>query len=150
MDRLTYIMKHTLLTTLFWIMVSLNPAYSGEKGKFKIIVNPDNPAETVNRKFLADLFLKKAAFWDDGQPADPVDLPMDSSTRKAFSKEILDRPLDAVKNYWQQMIFSGRDLPPIELRSEQAVIKYVISNKNAVGYVSDGADIDTAKLLKIE
>ncbi len=150
MDRLKHNMKRTIfLTTLFSIGVSLNPAFSGEKWKFKIVINSENPTRKIDRKFLSDLFLKKSSQWKDGEPAIPVDLPMESPTRKDFSDEVLDRSVDAVKNYWQQMIFSGRELPPPELKTDQAVIKYVINNKNAVGYVSDGTEVSGAKVLQI-
>ena len=50
----------------------------------------------------------------------------------------------AVRNYWQQRIFTGRGVPPPELASEEAVIKYVTDHPNAIGYVSGAAPLGGA------
>ena len=44
-----------------------------------------------------------------------------------------------MKNYWQQLIFSGQDVPPPELKTDDEVIQYVIKNPNSIGYVSSGS-----------
>jgi hypothetical protein len=90
----------------------------------------------MNKKLVSDIFLKKVTFWDDKQMIYPVDLSDHLPLRKQFSEEIHNRPLSAVKNYWQQMIFSGRGVPPLELPSEAAVIDYVLKHTNAIGYIS--------------
>jgi ABC-type phosphate transport system substrate-binding protein len=46
-----------------------------------------------------------------------------------------------VKSYWQQQIFSGRDVPPPEKQTENDVVAFVRSNPGAIGYVSKGVDI---------
>ena len=56
----------------------------------------------------------------------------------------------AVKLYWQQAVFSGRDVPPPELDSEQEVVRFVLRNPGAIGYVSDGADIGAARALPLK
>jgi hypothetical protein len=55
-----------------------------------------------------------------------------------------------VKNYWQQRIFSGRDLPPPELDSDEAVVSYVLSHRGALGYVSGAAKLDKAKPVAVQ
>jgi ABC-type phosphate transport system substrate-binding protein len=106
--------------------------------KFMVIVNTNNPAKTVSRKFLASVFLKKITFWDDGEPVLPVDF-VDPEVRSTFSSEVLKKPVTAVRSYWQQMIFSGQAVQPLELDSEQEIVKYVSSHSNAIAYVSGGA-----------
>lgn len=119
-------------------------------GAFRVIVNPRNPAASVERKFLADAFLKKATRWDDDQLIRPVDARADARVRRAFSDEILKRSVEAVKNYWQQMVFSGRGVPPPELDTDDDVVKYVLKNPGAVGYVSATANLAGAKTLDVK
>src|SRR5437870_3906017 len=76
---------------------------------YVVIVHPENPAGTVSRKFLADAFLKKTTRWDHGEVIRPVDLGPDSPVRRRFSEDVLKRSVAAVRNYWQQVIFAGRD-----------------------------------------
>ena len=62
---------------------------------------------------------------------------------------MLSRSLEAVRTYWQQMIFSGRELPPPELRSDEEVVGYVLRRPGAIGDVSAGADLHGAKVLTL-
>jgi len=114
---------------------------------FHVIVNPANPATQVERAFVAQAFLKKVRRWPDGQTILPVDLTRDSAVRRQWSLDLLGRSVDAVKNYWQQLIFAGRDLPPPELPSESDVVTYVLHNPGAIGYVSGAAPLRGAKVL---
>lgn len=114
---------------------------------FHVIVNPSNPATQVERAFVAQAFLKKVRRWPDGQTILPVDLTRDSAVRRQWSLDLLGRSVDAVKNYWQQLIFAGRDLPPPELPSESDVVTYVLHNPGAIGYVSSAAPLRGAKVL---
>jgi len=114
---------------------------------FHLIVNPTNPATTVDRAFVAQAFLKKVRHWPDGQTILPVDLTRDSAVRRQWSLELLGRSVEAVKNYWQQLIFAGRDLPPPELPSDNDVVTYVLHNPGAIGYVSGAASLHGAKVL---
>ena len=114
---------------------------------FHVIVNPANPATVVDRAFVAQAFLKKVRRWPDGQTILPVDLTRDSVVRREWSLDLLGRSVEAVKNYWQQLIFAGRDLPPPELSSESDVVGYVLHNPGAIGYVSGTASLHGAKVL---
>ncbi|MEP6653131.1 MAG: hypothetical protein ABJA82_07215 [Myxococcales bacterium] len=114
---------------------------------FRVIVNPANPNTSVDRKFVADIFLKKVTRWGQLDTVRPVDLRPDSPARRAFDEEVLKRSVSAVRNYWQQMVFSGRDVPPPELNSEEEVIAYVLRSPGAIGYVSGGINLQGTKVL---
>jgi hypothetical protein len=62
---------------------------------------------------------------------------------------MLGRPVAAVRSYWQQQIFSGRGIPPPELDGDQAVVKFVLQNEGAIGYVSGNAELGAAKVLAV-
>jgi ABC-type phosphate transport system substrate-binding protein len=126
-------------------------AASGEPAPgFKVVVHPDNPLSALDKKSVAEMFLKKLTRWPGGELVRPVDLATENPTRQGFSREVLDRSVPAVKNYWQQLIFSGRDVPPPELESDEAVVKFVLKRPGAIGYVSAGADVSTVKVLALK
>src|SRR5689334_21708163 len=79
---------------------------------FRVIVHLRNPETTLNRKFVADVFLKRSTRWPDGEVIRPVDLRIDAPARRRFSEEVIKRSVEAVKSYWQQQVFTGRDVPP--------------------------------------
>ncbi len=116
---------------------------------YAVIVNPSNPADVVDRAFLADAFLKKNTSWPGGETIHPVDLAPSSPVRREFSEEVLHRSVAEVKAYWQQRIFSGRDVPPPELDTDDDVVQYVLKHDGAVGYVSVEAHLNGTKLVAI-
>jgi ABC-type phosphate transport system substrate-binding protein len=114
-----------------------------------VIVNAARPQTSFSRSFVAAVFLKKTTVWDDGATVRPVDLRPDAAVRAAFSDEILQRPVEAVRIYWEQRIFSGRDVPPLELDSEEAVVRYVATHPEAIGYVSSSTRLVGVKAVGI-
>lgn len=116
---------------------------------FRLVAHPDNPAASVGRQFIADAFLKKATRWSDGVAIEAVDHRSNAPVRQRFSEQVLRRTVAAVRNYWQQRIFTGRGVPPPELDSDEAVVRYVRSHRGAVGYVSEAAETSAVKLVTI-
>ena len=135
-----------LLTCAPLAMVSGQSAQPG----YKVIVNPRNPTTSIERRFLIEAFLKKTTRWPHGEALRPVDLVADSPARRRFSEEGLNRSVAAIKSYWQQAIFAGRDVPPPELNSDEAVVEYVLRYPGAIGYVSGGASLGGARALQVK
>lgn len=116
---------------------------------FRVIVSPSNSTASVTRSFVVDAFLKKITSWPGGEPIRPVDLRRDSPVRQRFSSDLLGRSLAAVRSYWQHLIFSGRGLPPPEVESDDEVVRFVLRQPGAIGYVSEGATLRGAKVLVV-
>ena len=131
-----------VLTTLT-ALAQAQPAAPG----YRIIVHPSNSASSLDRRFVEDVFLKKITRWPDGQVVRPVDLEASSGVRRRFTEEVLRRPMAAVRAYWQQRIFSGRDVPPPELAKDEEIIRYVMKYPGAIGYVSAEAALDGLRVI---
>ena len=132
---------HALLLVLVatWLTFGgdAQPEIRGDSSPaFVVIVDPQNPIDSVDRKFLADAFLKKATRWGHGARIRPVDLSSGSPIRRTFSQTIIGRSVAAVRSFWQQQVFSGRDVPPTQRSSDADVVAFVRANANAIGYVS--------------
>ena len=106
-----------------------------------VIVNAANPITTLSEREVSDLFLKKAGAFSDNTKAAPVDLGEKSEVRGAFSRWIHRKTTTAVKAYWQQMIFSGRGVPPPEKGSASEVLAFVRSQRGGIGYVPQGTPL---------
>src|SRR5207248_670917 len=107
-----------------------------------LVCHPDNRLANVERRFVQDAFLKKVTTWPTGDGAHPVDLLPSSPVRRQFSEEVLRRSVAAVRIFWEQRIFAGRDLPPPEVANDAEVIRFVLRDRGAIGYVSAGARLD--------
>lgn len=116
---------------------------------FRVIVHPGTGVSALTRAEVSDLLLKKQTRWADGSAVKPVDLSSGSATREAFSLAVHGRTVDRVKNYWQRRIFSGRDVPPPELDTSQAVADFVRDNAGSIGYVGDDVDVSGARVVSL-
>lgn len=115
-----------------------------------VIVNTANPVAKLSRSQVSKIFLRKIERWPNGREILPVDQIERSSARAVFTRTIHGKSLDAVKQYWQEQIFSGGDQPPPERVSDADVLTYVRSNPGAVGYVLAGTELgDHIKVVAI-
>jgi hypothetical protein len=115
---------------------------------FKVIVNNGVGVSSLSKKAASDLFMKKTLKWQNGASVVPVDQV--AEVREDFSKSIHGKSAAAVKSYWNQLVFSGRDVPPIEKTSDAEVIEFVRSTRGAIGYVSSTAAPDGVRVIEIE
>jgi ABC-type phosphate transport system substrate-binding protein len=136
-----------LMAAILWISAQSTRAAE----PFVVIVNAANPVSAVPAGQLAGLFLKKVTQWSGGLPAQPVDLGADSAVRESFSHQIHHKGTAAVKAYWQQMIFSGREVPPPEKASAREVVAFVSANRGGIGYVPVGTPLGSeAKAVDVK
>jgi ABC-type phosphate transport system substrate-binding protein len=140
-------MRRLLLILL--LLTGAPGAVAADPG-YVIVVHPDNATTSVDRKFLADAFLKKATRWPNGDTIKPADLGPEAPVRRRFTDDVLRRSIAAVKSYWQQRIFSGRDVPPPELESDAQVVRWVLKYPGAIGYVASGAAVQGAKIVNVK
>ena len=145
MRKITIILLFSVLGVLL-----AGELLTAEEKDFVVIVNKSNNVASLSKSQVSRMFLKKVFTWKDGSSVKPIDLTPDSSVRKAFSQEIHGRNVYSIKNYWQQMIFAGRDVPPLEKGTEQEIIDYVSSHPNSIGYVSSGsAGLEKVKTITV-
>ena len=117
---------------------------------YRVVVHPSNGASALDRRFVEDAFLKRIKTWPGGEPLRPVDLTPSSGARARFSQSVLRRSLTAVRAYWQQRIFAGRDVPPPTLPHDAQVIAYVSRHVGAIGYVDENTPLGGARIVVIK
>jgi ABC-type phosphate transport system substrate-binding protein len=104
--------------------------------RFVVVVNADNPIASLDRDKVSKILLKRVTTWPTGKATEPVDLPATNSARAAFSEAVHKKTARAIIAFWQQQIFSGRDVPPPEKKNDDAVLSYVRDHAGGIGYVS--------------
>ena len=134
-------------TFLAIVVLLVSVSALAQEPAYRVIVHPDNPTSSLSRDQLADMLLKKVTRWPDGETINPVDQRTNSHARKELTERVLRKSMAAVRSYWQQLIFSGRSLPPLELDSDAAVVAFVAKHRGAVGYVSGEAKLDGVKVV---
>lgn len=125
------------------------PAQTTQPAEYKVIVNASNPVTWVKKSELAAMFLKKSDSWPTGALVVPVDQAERAPVRQSFSRDVIGKPPAAVKSYWNQLVFSGRSVPPPEKLTDEEVIRFVKSTPSAVGYVSATTKTKGVKVLSV-
>ncbi|HEY1552865.1 MAG TPA: hypothetical protein VGG28_33780 [Kofleriaceae bacterium] len=138
------------MKALVCILVTVALAAAEPTPAMRVIVNASNAATRVDRRFIADAFLKKRTHWDDDHSIQPVDLGQKSSVRDRFSREVLERDVASVRRYWAQQVFSGHGVPPPELTSDDDVVKYVAAHPGGIGYVGANVALTGVKVVEVE
>jgi TonB family protein len=117
--------------------------------QYVVIVNPANPSGGLGSALVSELFLKKKVRWESGETVEPIDLSGEPEVRDAFSRDMHGKTTANIRSYWNQVVFSGRATPPLELATSGAVVEYVRSHQWAIGYVSPRAPLDGVKQINI-
>jgi len=114
-----------------------------------VIVHPSRDV-TLAVQDVAQIFLRKQRFWEDGSPVVPLNREAGSALREAFSRRVFGISSSALAAYWNEQYFLGT-FPPPTLSSSEAMKRYVASQPNAIGYVEAGAvDLSVRVVLKLE
>jgi ABC-type phosphate transport system substrate-binding protein len=121
--------------------VALGKPAAAQQGGYAVIVNEANGVSTLSAEEVSKIFFKKTHRWTNGLDVVPVDLPESAPAREAFSAAVHGKSVGAVRAFWQQQIFSGRAVPPVEKPSDEQVVAFVRATPGAIGYVSAGAPI---------
>jgi ABC-type phosphate transport system substrate-binding protein len=135
-------MRTTLIAALCLLGIFVEGiSAAAQTDGFIVVIHATNRTESLTQAELSRIFLRRDTHWVDSRPVFPVDQPRDSEVRSTFTKEVHGRTVGAVNSYWQQQIFSGGEIPPSERATDQAVLEFVRTNPDAIGYVRAGTPL---------
>ena len=130
----------TRLFSIALALLILAPAnLVGQEGRVAVITHPERRAE-LSADDIAQIYLRRKRFWDDGTPIVPLNLPSAVPLRTRFSRRVLQQTEPRLADYWNRLYYDGI-LPPATLASTEAVRRYVAADKNAIGYIP-AAEVD--------
>jgi ABC-type phosphate transport system substrate-binding protein len=141
-----------LVSALLWL--ATGPLVQAGELELAVIVHPSRAAsltrEVLTHEVLKRVYLKRQRFWDDGHAIVAINQEGATPAREAFTRLVFGDEAARLPAYWNQQYFDGV-LPPIILGSEEAVVRYVASRPDAIGYVDArhvDASVATALLLR--
>ncbi len=101
-----------------------------------VIVNTKNPIDRLERKQVIDLYLGRVSAFPNMAPAHTLEIVDTNPLRAIFYKTLTGKNEAQVDAYWATLMFSGRMTPPEKIKSEDAIVKAVINNTTAIGYIN--------------
>jgi ABC-type phosphate transport system substrate-binding protein len=142
-------MKHAIAAVVIASILALPVVGQAQDAELKIVGNAGTTPESISKKDLSRIFLKKKTKWADGRSAEPVEQKRAPELRQRFSEEFLGMSLDMVESHWQAQVFSGRGTPPRTLAGDAEVVDFVRRNPGAVGYVSGQAATSGVNVIRV-
>lgn len=109
-------------------------------GEIDVVVNINNPVNTITKKELSMLFLARHFTFSTGARATILNITDKDPLKSEFYQKITGLPLKKIRNKWAAVVFSGQAEFPKEFETAQGVINSIRENKNAIGYL-DAADV---------
>ena len=139
-----------MLHVIGLIVMLSAPDLRADEQPFRVVVHRSNPIASLTRAELSAIYMKRTRSWHDGREILAVDQPAVSRVRERFSQTIHGKNVAYVTRYWQRLIFSGRGIPPRQLPNNAAVLDFVKTNRDAIGYIGrDTAPGDGVKVITV-
>lgn len=115
-----------------------------------IIVSANNPATTLSRNDVSNIFLGKTNRFPNGAQAVPIDQPEGSTQRLEFYRDISDKQPAEIRAHWSKMIFTGRGQPPKVASDDEQVKNTLASQPGGIGYIDPAAVDARVKPLTVQ
>jgi phosphate transport system substrate-binding protein len=148
--RLFAIMKTTGLALCFLILLP-SVISSAQAGDVAVIVNNDNPIQTIGFQELAKIFKIEKKFWDNGEKIYLVLRETGSPEKSVILKQIYKTDDPGLKTLWLSKIYREEITSfPKTLNSNEAVIRFVRQVPNAIGFIDAALIDDRVKVLRID
>jgi ABC-type phosphate transport system substrate-binding protein len=113
-----------------------------------VVANNMTDTDDLSRETVRDIFLGKKTSWANGVKIIPVVL-QDEAVHAAFLKAIIKKTPSSFSAYWNQILFTGKGIPPRIFENEKELIQFIAITRGAIGYVSGHADISGVKAIKV-
>lgn len=101
-----------------------------------VVVSPQSTISTLSRSEIINIYMGRQKRLPTGEKVTPLDLVGSPPLKEAFYEGLLGKQVAEVNSYWARLIFSGRDLPPRQMKSYTEMIEAIKVNSSAIGYVS--------------
>ncbi|MBI2413587.1 MAG: substrate-binding domain-containing protein [Deltaproteobacteria bacterium] len=102
-----------------------------------VIVNRANQVEKLSESEVKKIYTNNTLAWPDGAPIIIYDLSTIDPSRALFSERILGKSPDLVAEEWAHLkITNQAKNPPQTMKSPSMIIRRVMKEKGAIGYVS--------------
>ena len=117
------------MKTLLTLFILLQALYAQD---YFVVAHKD--VKDLTSEQIRAIFLKKL-FVVDGRHLVPINLQARDSTRQEFEHKIVHMNFQRMKSYWAKQHYQGHR-PPLSMRSEDAVLRFIQKVEGSLGYVS--------------
>ena len=127
-------MKYALCLTIL-----LAAPVTARGSDFVLISNASLGDANISRAELKQIYLGTKTSLD-GQPVEPV-IAQSGTFHEQFISACLGKTETGLRNYFRNLVFSGKGNMPRSFATSAEVVRYVSKTPGAIGYVDSGADL---------
>jgi hypothetical protein len=122
-----------------------------ESAELAVVVNKSISLETLSASDLRLMILGEKSKWPDGKPVIAVETSPESAEKALQLKTVFKMSDAALKRYYMQAAFTGKDIaPPKEVASAAALKQFVAHTPGAIGCILASDADDSVKVLKVD
>jgi len=116
--------------------------------EFVVVVHKDRKISSLSGSDLKRIFLGKQKKWPDGEAVIPV-FNLNREVYDLFAREMLNKSEAQLKTYWRKQLFSGQQMMPQMVNSNEEIVDYLSRSTNAISYLPKEALVDPLRPVRI-
>ena len=124
------------------LLTAALPAHAEAEKDVVFIHNTESKIIPLSHKDVKDLFLGKRTTFGNQQLS--VAVLDEGNVHEAFVRHYVGKTTSQFRNYWRIVLFSGKGVMPPDFESEAALVEYIRTTPDTVGYISK-ATYETVK-----
>ena len=90
---------------------------------------------SLDQEEIAKIYLGKTKSFANGNKIDIASLDDGDPITAEFNEKVLKKSSSQVNAYWSKLVFTGKGTPPKKVDNTAAMINFVASSENAIGFV---------------
>jgi ABC-type phosphate transport system substrate-binding protein len=116
-------------------------------GDVVVVANRGWPVATVTRTDLENIFLGRKTQMGDKRVTFAV--LKGGAAHERFLRDCVGKTEAQFKNYWKQMVFTGKGSAPMAFDTEAELLRYIAATDGAIGYVGAGAKFSSDQVKRV-
>ena len=136
------------LTILFVSLVLVGFATTAFAADFVLIVNKNNALSSLSGNDAKQIYLGKKTSWNNGQSI-VLYIQQDEAVTQSFAEAVVKKTVQQFQIYWKKALFTGTGTPPIELKNDDEMKKFIAADPRGLGYISRGSLDGSVKEIKL-
>ncbi len=142
-------MKKKILLLFVILITGLLLSTQALASDLAIVVNKSNVIDSISSNELKKIFLGKKSRWENGEKI-RLFCQQVGDVHKAFTKSFVKKSPQQFYTYWNKILFTGKGRPPMELKNDTEMLKFVAADQNAIGYISRDSLNEDVKEISIQ
>lgn len=115
-----------------------------------VVIAHKGVIEKLDKRGVQRIFTGKEHTFEGGERMTLLTPKSNSKEVRQFNNDVLGKSNSQYKSLWAKLMFTGKVSPPIEMLSDNDIVKRVLKDKTAIAYVnSDNVNLDGVFVVHI-